>query len=74
MFLHVVQSALSDALLKDEIFKLMAVTVILDPCCDFTETVEENFIVCNVLFVIPVNENGQSSARVLSFTGPFQFV
>jgi len=57
MFLHIVQSTLGDALLQDEVFQLMAVTIVLDSCSYFTEAVQEDLVICTVLLIIPENEN-----------------
>lgn len=53
MFLHVVQSTLSDSFLENKIFQLVAVAVIFDTSSDFTEAVEEHFVIGTVLFIIP---------------------
>lgn len=53
MFLHVVQSTLSDSLLENEIFQLVAVAVIFDSSSDFTEAIQEHFVIGTVLFIIP---------------------
>lgn len=53
MFFHVVQSTLSDSLLENKIFQLVAVAVIFDTSGDFTEAVQEHFVISTVLFIIP---------------------
>ena len=50
---HVVKGILRNSLLKDEIFQLMAVAVVLYTRCYFTEAVQENFIISAVLLIIP---------------------
>lgn len=61
MFLHVVQCTLSDALLKNEVFELMAVAVVFNSSCDFTETVQKHLVFCAVLLVVPENKPRTSS-------------
>lgn len=39
MLLHVVKSVLRNSFLENEVFQLMAVTVVFDPSGDFAETV-----------------------------------
>lgn len=53
MFLHVVQSTLSDSFLENKIFQLVAVAVVFDTSSDFTEAVQEHFVIGTVLFIIP---------------------
>ncbi len=57
MFLHIVQSTLGDALLQDEVFQLMSITIILDSSSYFTEAVQKDLVICTVLLIIPVYEN-----------------
>lgn len=53
MSLHVVQRTLRDSFLENEIFQLMAIAVVFDPCGDFAEAIQKHFVVCAVLFVVP---------------------
>lgn len=53
MSLHVVQSTLCDSFLENEIFQLMAVAVVFDSRGDFAEAIQEHFVICAVLFVVP---------------------
>lgn len=57
MFLHIVQSTLCNSLLQDEVFKLMTIAVVLDSCSYFTEAVQEDFVICAVLLIIPSREH-----------------
>lgn len=53
MFLHVVQGALSDSLLQDQVLQLVAIAVVLDASSDLTEAVQKDLIVRTVLLIIP---------------------
>lgn len=53
VFFHVVQCTLCDPLLKNEVLQLVTVTVILDTSGDFAKAVQEHFIICTVLLIIP---------------------
>lgn len=57
MFLHVVQCALSDPFLKYQVFELVPVTVILNSCSNFTETVQKDFLIRTVLLIVPENQD-----------------
>lgn len=64
MFLHVVQSALRDSFLENEIFQLMAVAVVLDPGGDFAETVQKHFVVGAVLLIVPVETKAEGQFSI----------
>lgn len=61
MFLHVVQSTLSDPLLQDQVLELMAVAVVLDAGSDLAEAVQEDLIVCAMLLIIPAGQRAKTT-------------
>lgn len=67
MFLHVVQSTLSDSLLENEIFQLVAVAVIFDSSSNFAEAIQEHFVIGTVLFIIPWETKSALICRKMIF-------
>lgn len=53
MSLHVVQGTLCDSFLENKILQLMAIAVIFDSSCDFTEAIQKHFVICTMLLVVP---------------------
>lgn len=53
MFFHVVQSILGDSLLQDEILQLVSIAVVLDTSSNFAETIQEDFVIPTVVFIVP---------------------
>lgn len=63
MLLHVVQRALRDSLLEDQVLQLMPVAAVLDAGRDLTEAVQEDLIVATVVFVIPAGDSRASGGE-----------
>lgn len=64
MLFHVVEGVLRNSLLKNEVFQLMAIAVVLYSCCYFTEAVEENFIISTVFLIIPEQREDMGTWRL----------